>query len=76
MNFDERIKLENDIREERFKRCFPIINRGNLWYKRLTNEQYGELDEWYQKWLDATKTLIVPDDLPWINDKLKEPEEY
>lgn len=76
MNFDERIKLENAIRKKRVKVCFPVINRGELWYRRLTNEQYGELTEWYEKWLDAPQTLVVPDNLPWLNDKLKELEDY
>jgi hypothetical protein len=75
MNFDELYKLQEDIRRKRRERCFPIVNRGTLWYRRLTNLQLGELNEWYQKWLDATKTLIVPDDLPWVNGTLADEEE-
>ena len=75
MTFDERYELRERIREVRKTKCFPIINRGKLWYDRLTNEQYGELREWYQKWLDATETLVVPDDLPWLENKLKDEEE-
>ena len=75
MTFDEKYKLKQRIRILRARRCFPIINRGKLWYERLTNVQQGELREWYQKWLDATETLVVPDDLPWFNKKLLDDED-
>ena len=75
MNFDERYILEKHIRELRSKKCFPIINRGKLWYDRLSDTQIGELREWYQAWLDAPVTLIAPDDLSWFNEKLNE-EDY
>ena len=48
------------IRRRREKECFPIINRGLLWYDRLTQEQLNELDQWYQDWLDAPKTRVIP----------------
>ena len=64
------------IRRRREKECFPIVNRGLLWYDRLTQEQLNELDQWYQDWLDAPKTGSVPQAPLWINDKLtKETEE-
>ena len=75
MTFDERYILREKIRNKRELVCFPIINRGKLWYERLTNIQQGELREWYQKWLDATDTLVVPDDLPRINNKLSNEED-
>jgi hypothetical protein len=64
------------LRERRKKECFPIVNRGFLWYNRLTREQLNELDEWYQAWLDAPKTRVVPPLPQWVNSKLeKETEE-
>lgn len=75
MTFDELYDLKNKIRKLREIKCFPIVNRGKLWYERLTNVQYGELREWYQKWLDATETLVTPDDLPWFDKKLLDEEE-
>lgn len=64
------------IRERRVVECFTVINRGFLWYNRLNNKQLNELDEWYQKWLDAPKTGVIPAAPEWINDKIvKETEE-
>ena len=66
--------LENTIkglRDEREKVCFSVINRGRLWYNRLTTEQYAELEIWYQAWLDVTDTLVRPLQPTWLNDKLE-----
>ena len=64
------------IRRRREKECFPIINRGLLWYDRLTQEQLNELDQWYQDWLDAPKTRVIPASPIWVNQKtIKETEE-
>jgi hypothetical protein len=54
------------IRDRRAKECFPIINRGELWYNTLTDEQLDELREWYHNWLDATETLSIPNKPEWI----------
>lgn len=54
------------IRDRRAKYCFPIINRGKLWYDKLTDEQLTELDKWYNEWLDATETLIIPKKPDWL----------
>ena len=58
------------IRKEREKECFPIINRGALWYNKLSEEQKQELSQWYEAWLDAPATNVVPDRPLWIDDKL------
>ena len=61
--------LEEKIREFRIKReyeCFPIINRGELWYSKLTESQKKELDDWYLAWLNVTETLIEPLKPEWI----------
>ena len=63
------------LRKQRKEICFPVINRGKLWYERLTNEQIGELRTWYQKWLDVTKTLIIPKEPEWLNATLNNEEE-
>ena len=49
------------LRARRNTECFPIINRGQLWYITLTQEQLTELNEWYRAWLDVTDTKIVPE---------------
>ena len=54
------------LRKQREQECFPIINRGQLWYSTLTAEQYRELQVWYQAWLDVTETLVVPEKPWWL----------
>ena len=67
----------NYYRHMREKMCYPIINRGKLWYDHLTLAQHTELNDWYEAWLDITETQIIPDTPAWVNDKLNkiEPEE-
>lgn len=60
-------KLELDkLRQQREVECFPIINRGQLWYDILTSEQRTELQEWYHAWLDVTETKVIPTKPSWI----------
>lgn len=59
---------QQDIRKRREKECFPIINRGSLWYEKLSEEQDAELREWYQAWLDAPATLVIPDRPLWLEE--------
>lgn len=59
------IKVSN-IRQRREVECFSVINRGQLWYDGLSEIQKDELKSWYQKWLDATETLIIPETPEWI----------
>lgn len=56
----------NNLRERRETECFHYINRGELWYKHLTEEQIAELDTWYEAWLDVTETMVVPDKPSWL----------
>ena len=65
-NSQELEKQLNDIRVQREIECFPVINRGALWYDFLTDEQKNELKIWYQAWLDATDTKIIPDKPEWL----------
>jgi hypothetical protein len=62
------------LREARNKVCFPVINRGKLWYDRLSPLQLGELKAWYQAWLDAPRTLEYPKEPEWLHDTLAEEE--
>lgn len=73
IEFDQSRKKEiieqqelTDLRSRREEECFPIVNRGELWYKHLTNNQITELDTWYQAWLDVTETKIIPDKPVWL----------
>lgn len=44
----------NLLRTRREEECFPIINRGSLWFEQLTEAQKVELKTWYKSWLDIT----------------------
>ena len=59
-------KRQTELREEREKECFPIVNRGQVWYEELTLEERKELKEWYNARLDATKTLKTPAKPTWL----------
>ena len=56
------------LRKEREKACFPYVNRGELWYGRLSDEQKAELSTWYQAWLDVTDTKVVPATPEWLTE--------
>ena len=62
------------IRQRRMKECFPIVNRGTLWYNCLTDEQRIELNSWYHKWLNATETGTIPHRPEWIDNKINKEE--
>lgn len=66
---DEKKRYAILIRERRANVCFPVINRGKLWYDSLTREQLNELKIWYKAWLDAPETLSIPASPTWLNDK-------
>lgn len=57
----------NLLRLQREEECFPYINRGELWYDNLTQEQRIELSVWYQAWLDVTETKIIPTKPSWLD---------
>ena len=54
------------LKKDRELKCFPIINRGQLWYNTLTKRQLQELDKWYTEWLDAPQTLVEPQTPEWL----------
>lgn len=57
---------KNSLRNKRTSECFPIINRGELWYDNLTQRQFEELEKWYNDWLNVTETLEEPIKPSWI----------
>lgn len=58
-------EILNTIRSIRNIECFPIINRGSLWYDKLTDEQKQELSEWYEEWLNAPQIYQSSDNLDY-----------
>lgn len=57
---------KNSLRLRREEECFSIINRGALWYARLSEDQVQELEQWYNDWLNVTETLVEPTKPEWI----------
>lgn len=53
-------------RKRREVECFPVINRGQLWYDTLSEEQLSELKTWYLAWLDGTNTQTIPEKPEWL----------
>ena len=54
------------LRARREEECFRIVNRGKVWYTKLTKQQEEELNLWYQAWLDAPSTKVIPEKPNWI----------
>lgn len=65
---------KNSLRKLRSEQCFPIVNRGLVWYNTLCNEQIVELTNWYYAWLDVTETFKVPEEPKWLKDKIVQGE--
>ena len=63
----ERKALCDDLRKRREAECFSYINRGQLWYDRLSEKQKAELQVWYSDWLKVTDTLTAPEKPSWLN---------
>lgn len=59
-------RLMDDLRHKRERNCFTYVNRGELWYSRLSEIQKEELSAWYQAWLDVTTTKVIPDKPDWL----------
>lgn len=55
-----------DLRHRREVECFPIINRGQLWYVKINEDQKEELKKWYDCWLNVTETLEIPEKPSWL----------
>lgn len=54
------------LRRQREAECFSVINRGYLWYSRLSESQLAELGSWYVAWLNVTETLEIPTRPSWL----------
>lgn len=59
-------QIVSDLRAQREYECFPYVNRGNLWYDTLTDEQKAEFKIWYSAWLNCPETLIAPQKPVWL----------
>lgn len=68
---DEEIRRLQEMRKEM---CFPVINRGRLWYDCLTVAEITELRQWYEDWLNVTETKKIPTAPSWLNKKLEHEE--
>ena len=68
---DKIVEQKNDLRTRRKLICFPIINRGELWYNNLTKVQKEELSTWYIEWLDVTETMEEPEVPEFLYEELE-----
>lgn len=67
-------QILNGLRTQREYECFSVVNRGELWYNKLTEEQKSELSQWYDAWLDVTEDsnkdangeYIIPEKPVWL----------
>lgn len=58
---------ENYLRRRRQKACFKFLDgKSQMWYRMLSEDQTKELKQWYQAWLDVTKTKVIPETPSWI----------
>lgn len=57
------------IRARREAECFAIVNRGAVWYTFAVNtdKRRQQLQAWYEAWLDAPQTGIIPVCPDWIS---------
>lgn len=68
--FEDIKKQKAHLRTLRRVICFPVVNRGKVWYDLLTIEQEAELKQWYSDWLNVTDTLVIPKKPKWLSEKL------
>ena len=62
----EQDRLKEEYRRRRESECFTVINRGQLWYESLSQQQRKELKTWYKAWLNVTETMAVPEIPAWL----------
>lgn len=60
-------KQKEALRQQREAECFPVINRGWMWYSGLNLVQWLELKKWYLAWLNVTETLRIPERPTWLD---------
>ena len=60
-------KQKEALRHQREAECFPVINRGWMWYSSLNLLQWIELKKWYLEWLNVTETLRIPERPTWLD---------
>lgn len=58
---------EGTIRERRQIECFNLVdNRSQLWWSHLSDGRKKELNEWYEAWLKAPETRLIPEKPQWL----------
>ena len=61
-------EIQAEIRSIRENEVFPIIDRSKLWYESLSDKQIIELRKWYKDWLNAPRTLSIPEKPKWLKN--------
>lgn len=58
---------DETIRERRQIECFNLVdNRSQLWWSHLSDERKKELNGWYEAWLKAPETKLIPEKPQWL----------
>lgn len=57
---------KENLRQRRQTECFAFVNRGQLWYAKLSVKQLAELTAWYTAWLKVTETKTIPERPVWL----------
>jgi len=66
INEEKTIEEKQEYIRRHRKECFNIVNRGNTWFNSLNEVQKEEIQIWYQAWLDAPDTLVIPSKPIWL----------
>ena len=71
---EEKIRMleKEKLRERRKAECFEYWNRQ--WViepepnkpHQVTQEQFNEMELWYEAWLNVTETMIIPTKPEWL----------
>jgi hypothetical protein len=69
-NADKDTALVTEIRARRIDECFIYTDRGKLWYDKLTTPQFNELKTWYEAWLNAPATKVIPTKPAFLNNSI------
>ena len=66
---EENFNLD-EIRRARETECFKIINRGQMYFARFTEEELETISAWYNSWLNATHPSNKGEDGKYIKPEL------
>lgn len=63
---EKEVAMLERLRELRRRECFATVNRGQVWYDTLSEQQRSEIKTWYIEWLNVTETFEIPSKPNWL----------